>query len=67
MEKFPLIKEFLEFLACLGRYFRYRLSGVVTFLEKVKSLIIDLEKQLYEGRITSHKAAIVLLDKYLGK
>ncbi len=35
--------------------------------EKVKSLLFDVEKQLYEGKITSHKAALILLDKYMGK
>jgi LAO/AO transport system kinase len=32
--------------------------------EDVKSNIQELEKQLYEGKITSYKAASILLDKY---
>lgn len=33
----------------------------------VKSMIPRLEQQLYEGKITSYKAAIQLIDKYLKK
>jgi LAO/AO transport system kinase len=32
--------------------------------EEVKLLRPELEKQLYEGTITSYKAAVILLDKY---
>jgi LAO/AO transport system kinase len=32
--------------------------------EDVRLLLPELEKQLYEGRITSYKAAVKLLDKY---
>ena len=32
--------------------------------EDVRLLLPELEKQLYEGRITSFKAAVKLLDKY---
>ncbi len=34
---------------------------------EVKSLIPKIEKQLYEGKITSYKAALTLIDKYLKK
>jgi LAO/AO transport system kinase len=34
---------------------------------EVKSMLPLLEKQLYEGKITSYKAALTLIDKYLGK
>ncbi len=76
------IMEYVGFTASKGWFDKLRKEQEVAFMhsliseslnnsfynnEKVKSLIIDLEKQLYEGRITSHKAAIVLLDKYLGK
>jgi len=32
--------------------------------EEVKNLRPELERLLYEGRITSYKAALMLLDKY---
>ena len=32
--------------------------------EEVKMLRPEIEKQLYEGKITSYKAAVKLLDKY---
>ncbi|HNR41625.1 MAG TPA: methylmalonyl Co-A mutase-associated GTPase MeaB [Bacteroidales bacterium] len=32
--------------------------------KKIKPLLKSLEKQLYEGKITSHNAAFALLDKY---
>lgn len=32
--------------------------------KEIKSMLPDLEKQLYEGTITSYKAAVKLLDKY---
>lgn len=32
--------------------------------KEVKSLVPEIENQLYEGKITSYKAAIKLLDKY---
>ncbi len=35
--------------------------------KKVRFLLKEIEKQLYEGKITSHKAAFALLDKYHGK
>jgi LAO/AO transport system kinase len=35
--------------------------------KEVKSGIPLIEKQLYEGRITSYKAAMTLIDKYLKK
>jgi murein DD-endopeptidase MepM/ murein hydrolase activator NlpD len=39
MDKFPLLKDFWEFLCCLGRYVRYRLAQVFYFFEKIKSKI----------------------------
>ncbi len=35
--------------------------------EKVKLLRPELERQLYQGTITSYKAALRLLDKYFKK
>ena len=35
--------------------------------EEVKKLRPDIEQLLYEGKITSYKAAIKLLDKYFGR
>ena len=35
--------------------------------EEVKILQPEIEKQLYEGKITSYKAATILLDKYFKK
>jgi len=32
--------------------------------EEVKQLRPEIEQQLYDGKITSYKAAIKLLDKY---
>ncbi|HUV01297.1 MAG TPA: hypothetical protein VMW32_10075 [Bacteroidales bacterium] len=32
--------------------------------EEIKLLMPELEKQLYDGTITSYKAAISLIDKY---
>jgi LAO/AO transport system kinase len=34
---------------------------------EVKSILPLLERQLYEGKITSYKAALTLIDKYLSK
>jgi LAO/AO transport system kinase len=35
--------------------------------EEVKELLPEIKTLLYEGRITSYKAAVRLLNKYLGK
>jgi hypothetical protein len=35
--------------------------------EGVKAMRSGLEEQLYRGRITSYKAALTLIDKYLKK
>jgi len=47
MEKFPLLKDFWEFLCCLGRYVKYRLARVFYFSEKIKS---EAAARLYHQR-----------------
>lgn len=76
------IMEYVDYTTSKGYFEKLRKEQEVAFMhsmiseslnnsfynnEKVKSLLFELEKQLYEGTMTSHKAAIVLLDKYLAK
>ena len=78
-EIWNIIKEYSDFTKSSGYFESFRKEQAVirmhnTILEylnssfytckEVRSLVPEIEKQLYEGKITSYKAATNLLDKY---
>jgi LAO/AO transport system kinase len=77
-----IIMKYTEFTAKSGYFEEFRKQQAVLRMhntieeylnslfynnDRVKSLITELEKQLYEGNITSYNAAIKLLDNYFNK
>jgi LAO/AO transport system kinase len=81
-ELWEIIMKFTEFTAKSGYFEEFRKQQAVLRMHKtieeylnnlfynnntVKSLIPELEKQLYEGTITSYNAAIKLLNNYFNK
>jgi LAO/AO transport system kinase len=78
-ELWEIILEYLVFVKKTGYFEAFRKeqavvrmhNTIVEYLnnsfynhEEVKLLVPDIEQRLYEGNITSYKAAVILLDKY---
>jgi len=81
-ELWEIIKKYTEFTGKSGYFEEFRKQQAVLRMHntieeylnnsfynntRVKSLIPELEKQLYDGTITSYKAAIKLLDNYFNR
>lgn len=78
-ELWEIIMQYIEFTVKSGYFQELRKqqaiirmhNSIVEYLnnsfynqEEIKLLKPELEKQLYDGTITSYKAAVILLDKY---
>jgi LAO/AO transport system kinase len=81
-ELWDIIMDYKKFTDCSGYFEKFRKEQAVvrmhsTILEylnnsfysskDVRTLVPEIEKQLYDGTITSYKAAIKLLEKYFKK
>ena len=81
-ELWKIIMDYIKFTGESGYFEEHRKqqavirmhSTIIEYLnnyfynqDEVKLLRPELEQQLYEGTITSYKAAVILLDKYFKK